>query len=262
MIRIVLSILLPLSMLLSACSDDSVEQVDCAATDLIIEIAKIKYADCGLSNGEITVKATGGEAPYNYAMDKGTLQSSAVFINVTPGFHDFTVTDANGCTRNANSFMVNKEPFPVNTTITPSGCGDNKGSVMVTPIGGVPPYKFQLGENNDNYQSTGIWQELRSGNYGIWVEDANKCFFGYYIYLPSGVSFNDSVAPIIESKCATALCHDGSQAPDFRTFSGIKSNASKIKSKVTDLSMPPDNPLSFEEIQLISCWVDDGALNN
>jgi SprB repeat len=262
LVRVVLFILLPLSAMLGSCSDDSVDQVNCAESDLAVEIAKLKYADCGRSNGEITVQASGGKAPYRYAIDQGILQSSAVFIDVRPGIHVFSVTDTNDCTNTVETFMANKEPFPVNSTVTPSGCNENQGSITVTPLGGVPPYKYQLGENNDNYQLTGTWQGLRSGKHSIWVEDVYKCFFGFDVFVPSGISYKGSVASIIESKCATASCHGGTQVPDFRTFSVIKANASKIKSATANLSMPPGDPLTSSEIQSISCWVDDGALNN
>ncbi len=248
--------------MLGSCSEETVEKVDCTKSDLAIGITKTKYADCGLSNGEITVEAAGGKAPYRYSIDGGNLQSSAIFVDVVGGLHVMAVLDANNCTVSVNTFMGNKEPFAVNSTATPSGCGDDKGTITVTPLGGKPPYKYQLGENNDNYQLTNTWQGLKSGRYSIWVDDSNNCFFGIFVTVPSGISYSASIAPIIETKCAISTCHNGSQVPDFRAFATVKANADKIKSKVLDLTMPPGNPLSFEEIQAISCWADDGAPNN
>lgn len=259
-IRLIAFIILPF-VLVSSCKEE-VEQVDCADSDLSIEIAKIKYADCGLSNGEITVSASGGKAPYRYSFDGDVTQTSTSFINVKPGFHVFSVIDVTDCKSTVDTFMANKEPFPVNTTTKPSGCDGNLGSITVVPLGGVPPYKYQLGENNDNYQTSNTWEGLRSGKHSVWVEDINKCFFGFDVYVPTGISYKDLVAPVIEAKCSTSLCHGGSQAPDLRTFSVIKSNALKIKTVVVNLSMPKDNPLTSSEIQMITCWVDDGALNN
>ena len=250
-----------LTFCMSSCSDPA-EPVDCATSNLKLDVASIRYADCGIDNGEITVEVTGGSAPFTYVLDQNPQQSSNIFVDVKPGYRSITVKDGNGCVRSVNTFMGSKEPFPVNTSTTPSGCGGTNGSISVFPLGGIPPYKYQLGENNDNYQSSNTWENLRSGMHSIWVEDANTCFFGVYVYVPSGVSYATTVAPIIEAKCATAACHGGTQSPDFRTFTTIRANASKIKTVISNRSMPPDNSITGNEIDLIICWVDDGAPNN
>jgi hypothetical protein len=244
-----------------SCSETP-EKIDCSLSDIALEVTGIKYADCGLSNGQLTVEATGGNDPYRYTLDQGPAQPSPIFTNVIPGFHSVKVEDADGCSSTVNTFMGSKEPFPVNTTTTPSGCGGSEGTISVFPLGGVPPYKYQLGENNDNYQLSNVWENLRSGTHSIWVEDVNKCFFGVYVFVPTGISYAESVKPIIENSCAVASCHDGTQEPDFRIFANIRSNASKIKSMVVNRTMPPVDQLSAEAIQSIACWVDDGAPNN
>jgi hypothetical protein len=248
---------------LFACADSDVkEPVDCSISDLEIEVVKIVYTDCGRDNGQITVSASGGRPPYQFSLDEGPLQSSPIITNVKPGFREITVVDADKCTKRARTFMSSKDPFQVVIYTTPSGCDDSKGSITVVPLGGVAPYKYQLGENNDNYQSENVWNGLRSGQHSIWVEDANRCFFGVFVSVPTGTSFSKTIAPIIESNCATPSCHGGTQAPDFRTFAMIKTNATKIKSMVIGNTAHPEGTLLPEEILQIVCWVDDGALNN
>ena len=251
-----------LSVILYCCSDPEEEVVDCSISDLSLEVVGIVYSDCGFDNGKITVEASGGIEPYRYKLDNGELQNTPIFINVQAGFRDVTVIDKGKCSVTIKTFMSSKDPFDVVTYTTPSGCKQENGTITVVPLGGIPPYKYQLGENNDNYQSTNVWSGLRSGQHSIWVEDANKCFFGVYIQIPTGVSYATSVSPIIETKCATASCHGGAIPPDFRTFSIIKANATKIKNLTATKAMPPGNPLTPEEINLIECWVNDGAFNN
>jgi hypothetical protein len=259
--RSVIGVAFIVSVAIFSCSETPAK-VDCTLSNLTLEVVGIKYADCGLSNGQITVEATGGNNPYRFTLDQGQAQPSPIFLDVRPGFHSVQVVDADGCSASASTFMGSKEPFPVNTATTPSGCGGSAGTISVFPLGGVPPYKYQLGENNDNYQVSNVWENLRSGTHSIWVEDVNKCFFGVYVFVPSGISYSESVKPIIENSCAVTSCHDGAQEPDLRTFANIKSNASKIKSMVVNRTMPPISQLSSEAIQLIACWVDDGAPNN
>jgi len=56
-------------------------------------------AGCGiLPSGSITVTAGGGTAPYQYALNGGTYQSSNVFSGLAGATYSISVRDANGCT--------------------------------------------------------------------------------------------------------------------------------------------------------------------
>lgn len=81
-----------------------------------------------------------------------------------------------------------------------------------------------------------------------------------------GASFSLSIAPIIDANCAVSGCHvTGQQQPTLLTYEQISSNASKIKLKTANSTMPPPesgNRLDQLEIDQIACWVDSGALDN
>lgn len=74
------------------------------------------------------------------------------------------------------------------------------------------------------------------------------------------ISFAQNVNPIIVNNCVE--CHGGSTSPDLRTYSGISSNANDIRLQVETRRMPRGGSLTNEEIQLIICWIDNGALDN
>ncbi len=74
------------------------------------------------------------------------------------------------------------------------------------------------------------------------------------------VSFALSIKPIIDNNCLQ--CHGGTQSPNLSSYAGISANADRIKTQVVSGRMPQGGSLTTEEIQLISCWVDNGALNN
>jgi len=74
------------------------------------------------------------------------------------------------------------------------------------------------------------------------------------------ISFVNSIKPIIDNNCVS--CHNGGQFPDLRTFNGISNNAGIVKQQVVSRSMPLGGSLSNDEIELIRCWVENGAINN
>ena len=83
---------------------------------------------------------------------------------------------------------------------------------------------------------------------------------------PGGTSFSQTISPIIESKCAISGCHvSGQQRPTLETYEQISSNASRIKARTSNGTMPPatsGKSLSADEIEAIACWVDAGAPDN
>lgn len=74
------------------------------------------------------------------------------------------------------------------------------------------------------------------------------------------ISFSQNINPILVANCIE--CHGGNQAPNLSTFSGVNANASRVKSAVVSRRMPQGGSLSNAEIEQISCWVENGALNN
>jgi uncharacterized membrane protein len=84
-------------------------------------------------------------------------------------------------------------------------------------------------------------------------------------------SYMNDIKPIIDESCALAGCHvAGFVNGDYTTYAGLKSkvdNGSLSRRAVEDKDMPPSNTsgpteLTTAQIQLIHCWIEDGAPNN
>ena len=75
-----------------------------------------------------------------------------------------------------------------------------------------------------------------------------------------------SVKPIIDSRCATAGCHNSASAAGsavLETYDQVKAKADRIHQRVIiDKTMPSDKPLSANEMAALKCWLSSGALNN
>lgn len=79
------------------------------------------------------------------------------------------------------------------------------------------------------------------------------------------VSFQNDIKPIIEVNCLinNPTCHGmNTSIPNWSVFSEVQSHAQIIKTKTQDRSMPQIGSLSQTQIDLIACWVDNGAKDN
>src|SRR5690606_7074205 len=166
--------------------------------------------------------------------------------------------DANDCEATAQVAIENDEGVNMEVAFTDAGCMEENGSITITPVNGTAPYEYKIGE--ENFQSENNFESLAKGSYTVITRDATGCEVSQEVSLLSGVSYNASVANIIETNCSG--CHSGNQFPDLSEFASIQANAGAIKSAVVSGRMPKGGSLTQAEIDAISCWVDDGALDN
>lgn len=243
------------------CEKETVDEpVDCNANPVQVQLTSVKNSNCGASDGEVTVSATGGNGKYKYALDGGTVQESGVFSALGAGAYEVMVTDGNNCSSTMMVEVANLEGLNIDVALTDAGCKSAQGGVTVTAFDGEEPYEFKLGDAA--FTSTNTFSGLTSGEYDLTVRDATGCEVNQTLRVRSGVSFATSISPIIKNKCAISGCHNGTQAPDFRVFKNIHDNAAQVKTLTGNRTMPQEGSLTQEEINLIACWVDDGALEN
>jgi hypothetical protein len=87
------------------------------------------------------------------------------------------------------------------------------------------------------------------------------------------ISFKDQIKPIINTKCAidgvSDDCHDGANGADINwtVLGNFQNHSHEVKRRINlpasdDDHMPREGELSSEQIQLITCWVEQGAKDN
>ncbi|HEY5692394.1 MAG TPA: hypothetical protein VIS49_13125 [Cyclobacteriaceae bacterium] len=254
---------------LLGCSSDDIGEpvVDCSKSSLSIALtSSIDASGCATADGSFVVTASGGKSPYTYSLN-ATTNSSGSFNGLALGSYEVKVVDADQCER-----LLSVDILATGATlqmqfvvVQDSECLTNNGSIDATASGGTPPYEFSL--NGGTFGSSSTFTSLMHGNYTVEVKDSQNCVFIKNASVPrgnTGVSFAAQIQPIINTKCAITGCHNGDNgaARNWTVYDNVKTNAANIKTRTGNGSMPLNGSLTQEQINLIACWVDDGALNN
>jgi hypothetical protein len=244
--------------------------VDCDLSDLVVEATVQNPTNCNANDGTITAAATGGRAPYRYAINSGAFGTSPVFNSLGGGNYLVLVEDKNGCVRSVEVLLQLPGANPLTAEaviVVDTECLENNGSIELQPTGGTPPYQYKIGTGV--FGDAAVFNRLAPGNYSVSVKDGDNCVFVKGVTVGKGdsnTSLASEVKPIIETKCAITGCHSGSQSPNFTVTNNVISNAERIKTLIQSGQMPPSNSsagaLTAAQKALISCWVDEGAKDN
>jgi len=249
-------------MVLSCSSNDEPEPVDCATSNLKVNFTVADPASCSAVDGTITATASGGGEPYQFALDEQPYGATFTFTGLGAGTYLLKAKDKNGC-ETATSVTLKAPDSTLSSTmqITDSGCNTNNGAVIINATGGTAPYSYKL--NNGTASSTNAFFGLSIGSYAIKVTDNAGCSVTQTVKVTSGVKFSADVKKIIDTHCAITACHVDGGNISFKVLANIQASARDVKSRTQSGNMPKNAPkLQQADLDLIACWVDDGALNN
>jgi hypothetical protein len=248
--------------------NDLEPEVDCSLSGLKLTATSVQDASsCRSIDGRISVIAEGGSAPYDFSINGGTYQTGGEFINLAPGVYSVWVKDINSCSR-----IIEVAVNAANSTLsasysaTPdSQCFSHDGTVTVSASGGKSPYVFAI--DASAFVASNVFSNLKSGQHSAIVKDADDCQRVISIQVPrssTGTSYANTIKPILQANCTSSGCHGtNSSNGDWTNYTKVKEKAGLIKMRTSNKSMPiGGNSLTDTEIQLIACWVDDGAPNN
>ncbi|ALM48999.1 hypothetical protein AMR72_08920 [Flavobacterium psychrophilum] len=131
----------------------------------------------GAATGEITVTATGGTTPLEYAISPAYVYgSSNVFTGLEAGTYNVKVKDAISCEVTTTSVTVTQPAAALAATLahTDEICFDgNDGTLTVNITGGTIPYEVSI--NGGTYTTATVYTDLTPGSYTVEVKDANDC---------------------------------------------------------------------------------------
>jgi gliding motility-associated-like protein len=141
---------------------------------VVLTLESVKDVKCATStDGEASVKATGGSSPYLYAWDgKANNQLGATATSLSPDSYSVVATDKNGCT--ASLVVKINVPTPLQITLGAEAVacsGGNSGIANVLAQGGTTPYTYLW----SNSATSSTIKNLSAATYTVTVTDKNNC---------------------------------------------------------------------------------------
>lgn len=256
-----------ISLLACACTSEDLGPIECTQNNTQLELVKkTDLQTCDAATGSIEVTLTGGSGQNEFSINNSAFQSSPLFTNLSAGEYVIIGRDRSQC---ADTLLVRIMNFNTDLSATAevapnTACLTGNGTIEALAAGGQEPYRYTI--NSGAFTTTSVFDGLENGLYPVKVVDAQNCAFEFSVTVPrgeTGVSWVNEIKPIIDTRCAKPICHmAGTGRLDLTKFANVQANAVVIKSKTQDRSMPFDEPLNQDQIDLIACWVDDGAKDN
>jgi len=164
----------------------------------------------------------------------------------------------------------------ITLTTTDMACGTiDQGSLAVEISGGTGALLLSI-EPEAGVLTGNTFNELPEGDYTVTVTDANSCSTQRTASIAAEsqeYSYQNDIKPIIEANCTLDGCHNGDndgaygQNRNWLVFENVQNNSLNIKNRInrdpTAVGfMPKEGSITADEIAMITCWVDNGAMNN
>lgn len=149
----------------------------------------------GGSDGKAQAVPSGGIEPYTYLWSNG--QTTQIAENLAPGAYSVTITDAVGCSAEANFAITQPtQVFVSNLQIYPASCADSPdGSATVQAGGGTSPYTYLWGNGETGNTATA----LLPGDNHLTITDSNDCEEEVDFYVGYIQPFNNEVICAVSS---------------------------------------------------------------
>lgn len=132
---------------------------------------------CGTANGELSVRATGGDGPLAYSIDGLVYQPESRFTNLPGGNYTAWVRDGGSCEVSKTVRLPASNPLLIIRADTvPTTCGLPNGRASITVAGGVGPIRFST--DGRRAQTSSTFDSLRAGTYTLFAQDSTGCTAG------------------------------------------------------------------------------------
>ncbi len=200
---------------------------------LAISANSVSNENCGNDDGSIDITVVGGTAPYTFAWSNAATTED--ISGLSAGTYDVTITDNAGCTINGSYTVGNNTgTLSENAIVSNEVCGNNGGSINLTPTGGIAPLSY-LWSNGATSQDV---SSLVAGDYSVVITDAVGCELTSATYT---VSNDAGSLSILSTSIVNEICGDASGSIDIEMLGGTTPytylwNTADVTEDITGLS--------------------------
>jgi len=180
---------------------------------LEFNVEEFNSIDCfGSSDGVIQVVALGGTGNLIYALNNMT-NATGLFENLEAGTYEVLVADGNSCSEIQT--LTIEQPDEISIEIInniPEECaGSATGLVEVQGLNGAGNFVYEM---NNETNTTGLFENLSGGNYGLLMTDGNGC------ELTTMITIEEESDILIESSSATDVSCFGDENGTINILAG------------------------------------------
>ena len=146
------------------------------AAPIVVTVTPVNdtcYNACG---GLVTTTISGGTAPYSYSWRKGInpigTNNSSITGLCAGTDYELTILDSNNCQQIFPFAITQPDILVASSTTTPASCyGTDDGTITISAVGGVAPYKYSV-NGGASFSTNPTFTGLASGVYSIMVADS------------------------------------------------------------------------------------------
>ncbi|MBB79262.1 MAG: hypothetical protein CL844_09710 [Crocinitomicaceae bacterium] len=182
---------------------------------LTVLLSKTDVLCHGDTDGQIESLVQGGTQPYTYSWSNS--ETSQNLTNVPSGIYTLNVTDDNGCSSFTGTTINHPDLLVVSPIVTDASCfGYNDGEIFLSIQGGIQPYYFNWGNENEILlnNSSETLDTLISNDYFIRVRDDNGCINEQIVSV-------DQPEPLVATaQISDVTCYDGNNGSIDLNISG------------------------------------------
>jgi hypothetical protein len=185
------------------CYTNITRNINAADTFFIQQISKTNPSCFNASDGIINVRASGGLRPFKYQIGLNPLSKDSVFSNLSSGNYTITIIDTNGCQISISDSLIQSTEIIVDAQVTNNSCfNDSNGSVLITALGGIQPYKYKVGINGI-YDTTSLFTALPVDTFQFFVLDNAGCeaIIIQTVSSPPLLNYDPSLTKITHQSC-------------------------------------------------------------
>ncbi len=177
--------------------------------------------NCGVSDGVITVNASGGSGTYNYSIapsPAGVTLAGNVFSNVPAGSYTVTITDGvTNCTTDVPVTISTPAPVVFTSVSSPVTCnGGSNGSITISLSAGNtdPSYTYEItAPIVVAPQSSNVFNGLAAGTYTVVVRSGRGCFASEDVVVSEPAIVTVPVPTVTQFTCTA-----GTNSSNFATI--------------------------------------------